>query len=183
SAQKLLLAINGLQLADVSDSSCEFVYDRFSKLHLDSAAEFTSLHPDINWNAIVRDTINRDDMTLRQYSIAVMKLNAILNDLLDDVKRVKRHTFVDVLCSDGIQVRMQLFSKQLRRRFYIQVPLKSVESYRTLRSETDFDWPAEVVYGDVDQERLKLCLMACDIDSVSPLLSIYQHLESCMESY
>ncbi|KAJ1905638.1 hypothetical protein LPJ81_001814, partial [Coemansia sp. IMI 209127] len=183
SAQKLLLAINGLQLADVSENSCEFVYDKFSKLYLDNAAEFSSLHPDINWNAVVRDTISKDDMTLRQYAIAIMKLNAILNDLLDDVKRVKRHTFVDVLCSDGIQVRMQLFSKQLRRRFYLQVPLKDVESYRALRNETDFDWPAEVVYGDVDQEKLKLCLMTCDIDSASPLLSIYRHLEACMESY
>ncbi|KAJ2386628.1 hypothetical protein GGI23_006448, partial [Coemansia sp. RSA 2559] len=183
SAQKLLLAINGLQLADVSENSCEFVYDKFSKLHLDNAAEFTSLHPDINWNAVVRDTISKEDMTLRQYAIAIMKLNAILNDLLDDVKRVKRHTFVNVLCSDGIQVRMQLFSKQLRRRFYLQVPLKDVESYRALRNETDFDWPAEVVYGDVDQEKLKLCLMTCDIDSTSPLLSIYRHLEACMESY
>ncbi|KAJ2568745.1 hypothetical protein IW140_003628 [Coemansia sp. RSA 1813] len=183
SAQKLLLAINGLQLADLSENSCEFVYDRFSKLHLDNAAEFTSLHPDINWNAIVRDTVNKDDMTLRQYSIAIMKLNATLNELLDDVKRVKRHTFVEVSCSDGIQVRMQLFSKQMRRRFYLQVPLKSVESYKALRSETDFDWPAEIVYGSVDQEKLKLCLMTCDIDDASPLLSIYQHLESCMESY
>ncbi|KAJ1729059.1 hypothetical protein LPJ72_005174, partial [Coemansia sp. Benny D160-2] len=183
SAQKLLLAINGLQLADVSESSCEFVYDKFSKLHLDDAAEFTSLHPDINWNAIVRDAINRDNLTLRQYAISIMRLNAILNDLLDDVKRVKRHTFVDVFCNDGIQVRMQLFSKELRRRFYLHVPLKSVESYKTLHSEPEFDWSTEAVYGDVDQEKLRGCLNACVIDSASPLLSIYQHLEACMESY
>ncbi|KAJ2692224.1 TP53 regulating kinase [Coemansia sp. RSA 1285] len=155
SAQKLLLAINGLQLADVSESSCEFVYDKFSKLHLDGAAEFTSLHPDINWNAIVRDAINRDNLTLRQYAISIMRLNAILNDLLDDVKRVKRHTFVDVFCNDGIQVRMQLFSKELRRRFYLHVPLKSVESYKTLHSEPEFDWSTEAVYGNVDQEKLR----------------------------
>ncbi|KAI9501266.1 hypothetical protein BX070DRAFT_228624 [Coemansia spiralis] len=133
--QKLLLAINGLQIAD-------FVYDRFAKLHLDTAAEFTSLHPDIDWNAVIRNT----------YSIA----------LLEDVKKVRRHTFVDIVYSDGIQVRMQLFSREMRRRFYLQ--------------ETDFDWTTEILYG-------RTCLRACRVDSTLPLLSIYQHLESSMESY
>ncbi|KAJ1890478.1 hypothetical protein LPJ71_007933, partial [Coemansia sp. S17] len=41
SAQNILLAINGLQLADVAEDRCDFVYDKFAKLHLDTAAEFT----------------------------------------------------------------------------------------------------------------------------------------------
>ncbi|KAJ1995982.1 hypothetical protein GGI25_000522 [Coemansia spiralis] len=183
SAQKLLLAINGLQIADVSDDSCEFVYDRFAKLHLDTAAEFTSLHPDIDWNAVIRNTVDKNQMTIRQYSIAVMKLNAILKELLEDVKKVRRHTFVDIVYSDGIQVRMQLFSREMRRRFYLQVPIASLQNYRALHKETDFDWTTEILYGRVNESKLKTCLRACRVDSTLPLLSIYQHLESSMESY
>ncbi|KAI7829994.1 hypothetical protein BX661DRAFT_96102 [Kickxella alabastrina] len=128
--QNILLAINGLQLADVAENRCEFVYDTFSKVHLDTAAEFTSLHPEIDWSAIIRDSIDSTKLNTRQYAISVMKTNSIIKELLEDVKRVKRRTFVEILYNGGIQVRMQFFSKDRRLRFYLHVPLATIDAYR-----------------------------------------------------
>ncbi|KAJ1857822.1 hypothetical protein LPJ57_007088, partial [Coemansia sp. RSA 486] len=110
--QNILLAINGLQLADVAEDQCEFVYDTFSKVRLDTAAEFTSLHPEIDWTAVVRDAVDSSSMSTRQYALAVMKTNASIKVLLEDIKRVKRMTFVDLSHSGGIQVRIEFFSRK-----------------------------------------------------------------------
>ncbi|KAJ2756365.1 hypothetical protein GGI19_000912 [Coemansia pectinata] len=183
SAQNILLAINGLQLADVAEDRCDFVYDKFAKLHLDTAAEFTSLHPDIDWAAVVKDNSSRAASSMRQDAISAMKTNAAIKELLEDVKRVKRHTFVDLSYNDGIQVRIQFFSKTHRRRFYLQISIGALANYKQLYKEARFDWATEVVYGEIDSSRFKLCLRACKIDSQTPLFSIYQHVEQLMDTY
>ncbi|KAJ2809766.1 hypothetical protein H4S07_003072 [Coemansia furcata] len=183
SAQNILLAINGLQLADVAEDRCDFVYDKFSKLHLDTAAEFTSLHPDIDWVAVVKDNSSRATLSMRQDAISAMKTNAAIKELLEDVKRVKRHTFVELSYSGGIQVRIQFFSKAHRRRFYLQISIGALANYKQLHKEARFDWATEVVYGEIDSSKFKLCLRACKIDLQTPLLSIYQHVDQSMGTY
>ncbi|KAJ2631660.1 hypothetical protein GGF44_003915 [Coemansia sp. RSA 1694] len=183
SAQNILLAINGLQLVDVAEDRCDFVYDKFAKLHLDTAAEFTSLHPDVDWVAVVKDNSGRAESSMRQAAISAMKTNAVIKELLADVKRVNRHTFVDLSYDEGMQVRMQFFSKAHRRRFYLLLSLGALSNYKQLHKEASFDWTTEVVYGDVDGSRLKKCLQACQIDLQSPLLSIYQHVDQSMGAF
>ncbi|KAJ2026361.1 hypothetical protein IWW57_003062, partial [Coemansia sp. S610] len=183
SAQNILLAINGLQLADVADDRCDFVYDKFAKLHLDTAAEFTSLHPDIDWVAVVKDNSGRAATSMRQDAISAMKTNAVIKELLEDVKRVKRHTFVELSYNDGVQVRIQFFSKAHRRRFYLQIAIGALANYKQLHREARFDWATEVVYGEIDLSRFKKCLRACKIDMQAPLLSIYQHVDQSMDTY
>ncbi|KAJ2684552.1 hypothetical protein IWW39_004839 [Coemansia spiralis] len=183
SAQNILLAINGLQLADVADDRCDFVYDKFAKLHLDTAAEFTSLHPDIDWVAAVKDNSGRAASSMRQDAISAMKTNAVIKELLEDVKRVKRHTFVELSYNDGVQVRIQFFSKAHRRRFYLQIAIGALANYKQLHREARFDWATEVVYGEIDLSRFKKCLRACKIDMQAPLLSIYQHVDQSMDTY
>ncbi|KAJ1849618.1 hypothetical protein LPJ70_000363 [Coemansia sp. RSA 2708] len=183
SAQSILLAINGLQPAEVTADACDFIYDKFSKLHFADSAEFTSLHPDIDWSAVVRSSIDSSELSMRQYTIAAMKANVALKGLLEDVRKVKQHTFVDIHYSDGIQIRVQFFSLEQRRRFHLQIPLATVDSYARLYEETEFEWPTDVVYGDVDANGLKKCLRSCRIDPVLPVLSIYQHVESSMETF
>ncbi|KAJ2160571.1 hypothetical protein GGF46_002167 [Coemansia sp. RSA 552] len=183
SAQDILLSINGLEPADVTKDSCDFVYDKFSKLHFGTSAELTSLHPDIDWSAVVRSSIDASGLSMRQYTIAVMKANAILKGLLEDVRQVKLRTFVDLVYDSGIRIRVRFFSKALRRRFDLQIPLATIDSYARLHKETEFEWPADVLYGDVDEERLKECLQSCSIDPSSPVLSIYQHIDSSMEAF
>ncbi|KAJ1735121.1 hypothetical protein LPJ61_000715 [Coemansia biformis] len=183
SAQEVLLAINGLQPVDVGADCCDFIYDGFSRLHFGDSAEFTSLHPDIDWAAAIRGAIGSSDLSMRQYTIAAMKANAVLKGLLEDVRRVKRHTFVELLYSDGIYVRLQFFSRAHRQRFHLQIPLASVESYTRLHLETEFDWATDVLYGDVDAVRLRECLRACRIDPSLPVLSIYEHVESSMGAF
>ncbi|KAJ2476370.1 hypothetical protein EV174_004955 [Coemansia sp. RSA 2320] len=183
SAQNILLAINGLQLADVSEDRCDFVYDKFAKLHLDTAAEFASLHPHIDWVSVIRDSTNQADPSMRKCAISAMKTNAAIKELLEDVKRVKRHTFIDLSYNDGIQVRIQFFSKEHRRRFHLQLSLGTIGDYRQLFKEVKFDWATDVVYGDLDSSRLESCLQACQIDSQHPLLSIYQHIDRSMDAF
>ncbi|KAJ2124066.1 hypothetical protein IW147_002002 [Coemansia sp. RSA 720] len=183
SAQSILLAINGLQPAGATAETCDFIYDKFTKLHFGESAEFTSLHPEIDWSAVIRSSIDAEDLTMRQYTIAVMKANVVLKDLLEDVRKVKLHTFVEIQYNDGIQVRMQFFSRKQRRRFHLQIPLSTVESYARLHEETSFEWPADVVYGDLDIGKLKRCLRSCHISSSAPVLSIYQHVDSSMEAF
>ncbi|KAJ2490678.1 hypothetical protein IWW37_002965 [Coemansia sp. RSA 2050] len=183
SAQNILLAINGLQLADVAEDRCDFVYDKFAKLHLDTAAKFTSLHPDIDWVAVVRDNSGSAASSMRQDAILAMKTNAAIKELLEDVKRVKRHTFVDLSYSDGVQVRIQFFSKAHRRRFYLQIAIGALANYKQLHKEARFDWATEVVYGEIDFPKFKKCLRACKIDLQTPLLSIYQHVDQSMDTY
>ncbi|KAJ2382570.1 hypothetical protein H4S02_005688 [Coemansia sp. RSA 2611] len=183
SAQNILLAINGLQLADVADDRCDFVYDKFAKLHLDTAAEFTSLHPDIDWVAVVKDNSGRAATSMRQDAISAMKTNAVIKELLEDVKRVKRHTFVELSYNDGVQVHIQFFSKAHRRRFYLQIAIGALANYKQLHREARFDWATEVVYGEIDLSRFKKCLRACKIDMQAPLLSIYQHVDQSMDTY
>ncbi|KAJ2726121.1 hypothetical protein GGI07_000760 [Coemansia sp. Benny D115] len=178
--QNILLAINGLQVSEVSEEGCEFVYDTFAKLHLDTAAEFTSLHPEIDWTAVIRDNIDASSMSTRQYSLAVMKANATLKELLEDVRRVKRMTFADLSYNGGIQVRMQLFSEKLRLRFYLNISLDSIEAYRRVQQPKDFAWSTEVVYGDVDSKKLSDCVNTAPIDPKKPLLSIYNHVEKSL---
>ncbi|KAJ2745859.1 hypothetical protein GGI20_001805 [Coemansia sp. BCRC 34301] len=183
SAQNILLAINGLQLVDAAEDRCDFAYDKFTKLHLDTTAEFTSLHPDIDWVAVVKDNSGRADSSMRQDAISAMKTNVVIKELLEDVKQVKRHTFVDLSYNDGVQVRMQFFSKAHRRRFYLQISLGVLSNYRQLHKEARFDWTTEVVYGDVDSSRLGKCLRACRVNVQSPLLSIYQHVNQSMDAF
>ncbi|KAJ2769757.1 hypothetical protein IWQ57_002968 [Coemansia nantahalensis] len=183
SAQQVLLAVNGLQPADMATDCCDFIYDGFSRLHFGGSAEFTSLHPDVDWAAAIRSAIGAPDQTMRQYTIAAMKANAVLKGMLEDVRRVKRHTFVELGCSDGIQVRVQFFSRAHRRRFHLHIPLATVESYSQLHLETEFDWATEVLYGDVDTARLRACLRACRISPSHPVLSIYEHVESSMAAF
>ncbi|KAJ2710275.1 hypothetical protein H4R19_003828 [Coemansia spiralis] len=180
SAQQVLLAVNGLQPVDVAADSCDFIYDGFSRLHFDDAVGFTSLHPDVDWAAAIRSTVSAPDLTMRQYTVAAMKANAVLKGLLEDVGRVRRRTFVELGYCDGIQVRMQFFSRAHRRRFHLQIPLATVESYSQLHLETEFDWAAEVLYGDIDAARLRECLRACRISPSQPLLSIFEHIDSAM---
>ncbi|KAJ1777102.1 hypothetical protein LPJ54_002630, partial [Coemansia sp. RSA 1824] len=183
SAQSILLAINGLQPAGATAETCDFIYDKFTKLHFGESAEFTSLHPEIDWSAVIRSSIDAEDLTMRQYTIAVMKANVVLKDLLEDVRKVKLHTFVEIQYNEGIQVRMQFFSRKQRRRFHLQIPLSTVESYARLHEETRFEWPADVVYGDLDLGKLKRCLRSCHISSSAPVFSIYQHVDSSMEAF
>ncbi|KAJ2825638.1 hypothetical protein IWW50_002758, partial [Coemansia erecta] len=185
SAQGILLAINGLSPSEASEEACSFVYDRFAKLHVvGDAAEFTSLHPDIDWSAIIRASIPEpDSLTMRQYTLAVMQANVVLKGLLEDVRRVKQHTFVEIQQTEGIQIRMQFFSRKMRRRFHLLIPLASVESYARLHEETEFEWPADVVYGAVDLKELKRCLATCNINPSAPVLSIYQHVDASMEAF
>ncbi|KAJ1868055.1 hypothetical protein LPJ78_000552 [Coemansia sp. RSA 989] len=182
SAQSILLAINGLQPAEVSESSCDFIYDKFSKLHFDDTADFMSLHPDIDWSAVVKSSIDAD-APMRQYAIAIMKANVALKSLLEDVRTVNRHTFVELEYNDGIHIRMQFFSRKQRRRFYLQIPLSTIDSYAHLHEETRFEWPTDIVYGDLDLEKFKKCLRACKISPASPVLSIYHHIESSMNEF
>ncbi|KAJ2803739.1 hypothetical protein H4R20_002773, partial [Coemansia guatemalensis] len=183
SAQSLLLAINGLEPSEVSQDSCDFVYDRFAKLHVGDTAEFASMHPDIDWSAVIARSVGSAERTTRQYTIAVMRANALLKGLLEDVRRVKRHTFVKLQCNDEFQIRVLFFSKKHRRRFQLQIPLDTVECYARLHRETAFDWHTEIVYGALDADRFKACLQACRIDSASPILSIYQHINASMEAF
>ncbi|KAJ2784164.1 hypothetical protein H4R18_001291 [Coemansia javaensis] len=180
SALDVLLALNGLQPADVTADSCDFIYDGFSRLHFGDTVEFTSLHPDIDWAAAIQGAIGTGDLTRRQYTIAAMKANVVLKGLLEDIRKVRQRTFVELLCTDGIQVRIQFFSKERRRRFHLQIPLATAVSYARLHTERQFDWPTEVVYGNVDEAGLKKCLRACRISPLQPMLSIYEHVDSSM---
>ncbi|KAJ2844362.1 hypothetical protein J3B02_004984 [Coemansia erecta] len=181
SMQNILLAINGLQLADVAEDQCEFIYDTFSKVHLDTAAEFTSLHPDIDWAAVVRDAVDSSSLSTRQYAVAVMKTNAAIKLLLEDIKRVKRMTFVDLSHSAGIQVRIEFFSRKRGLRFYLNFLLETIDSYRRMHRETAvFDWSLEAVYGNVDNDRIQECLDSASISPEMPFLSIYNHVDSLL---
>ncbi|KAJ2783240.1 hypothetical protein GGI15_002653 [Coemansia interrupta] len=181
--QNILLAINGLQLTDAAEDHCEFVYDTFSKIHLDSAAEFTSLHPDIDWSAVIRDSINSSNMSTRQYAISVMKTNAVIKKLLEDVKHVKQMTFVDLQHSGGIQVRIQFFSREHRQRFYLNIAFDSIDAYRQIHQKPGLEWSTEVVYGSIDMARLEKCVTEARISSEMPLLSIYNHIESQLGAF
>ncbi|KAJ2077261.1 hypothetical protein H4R24_005235 [Coemansia sp. RSA 988] len=183
SAQSLLLAINGLEPAEVAQDSCDFVYDHFAKLHVGDTAEFASMHPDIDWSAVIARSVGSAERTTRQYTIAVMRANALLKSLLEDVRKVKSHTFVNLQCSDEFQIRVLFFSKKHRRRFQLQIPLDTVECHARLHRETAFDWQTDIVYGALDADRFKACLRACRIDSASPILSIYQHIDASMEAF
>ncbi|KAJ1826105.1 hypothetical protein LPJ56_002352 [Coemansia sp. RSA 2599] len=178
--QNILLAINGLQLADVAEDQCEFVYDTYSKVHLDSAAEFTSLHPDIDWAAVVRDAVDSSSLSTRQYAVAVMKTNAAIKALLEDIKRVKRMTFVDLSHSGGIQVRIEFFSRKRGLRFYLNFLLETIDSYRRMHREPAYDWSTEVVYGSIDNDRLGECLDSASISSEMPFLSIFNHVDGLL---
>ncbi|KAJ2505674.1 hypothetical protein IWW47_001945, partial [Coemansia sp. RSA 2052] len=129
------------------------------------------------------DNSGRAESSMRQAAISAMKTNAVIKELLADVKRVNRHTFVDLSYDEGMQVRMQFFSKAHRRRFYLLLSLGALSNYKQLHKEASFDWTTEVVYGDVDGSRLKKCLQACQIDLQSPLLSIYQHVDQSMGAF
>ncbi|KAJ2392491.1 serine/threonine-protein kinase bud32, partial [Coemansia sp. RSA 2603] len=156
--QNILLAINGLQLTDAAEDHCEFVYDTFSKIHLDSAAEFTSLHPDIDWSAVIRDSIDSSNMSTRQYTISVMKTNAVIKKLLEDIKHVKQMTFVDLQHNGGIQVRIQFFSREHRQRFYLNIVFNNIDAYRQIHQKPRLEWTTEVVYGNIDMTRLNKCV-------------------------
>ncbi|KAJ2616568.1 hypothetical protein H4S08_000725 [Coemansia sp. RSA 1365] len=183
SAQNLLLAINGLEPAEVGQDSCDFVYDRFIKLHVGDTAEFASMHPEIDWSGVIARSVSSVERTTRQYTIAVMRANVLLKGLLEDVRRVKRHTFVNVQCNDEFQIHVLFFSKKHRRRFRLQIPLETVECYARLHQETAFDWHTEIAYGAMDADRFKACLRTCRIDPTTPILSIYQHIDASMETF
>ncbi|ORX73196.1 hypothetical protein DL89DRAFT_89682 [Linderina pennispora] len=137
-SQSVLLAINGLHLSDVSEDRCEFVYDKFAKLNVDATAEFSSLHPDIDWNAVVKDAVGGKEMASRHYVIKAMKANAVIKRLLADVKAIRRQTLVELQYSEGIQVRVLFFSRAHRRRFYLQIPLPKLDDYVHLYEESRF---------------------------------------------
>ncbi|KAJ1940872.1 hypothetical protein FBU59_003678 [Linderina macrospora] len=180
----VLLAINGLHLSDVSEDRCELVYDKFAKLAVDTTAEFSSLHPDIDWNAVVRDNVDVKDMTSRHYVIRVMKANAVIKRLLADVKAVRRQMPVELTYVEGaVVVRMLFFSREHRRRFHLQISLPRLDDYVHLYEESKFDWPLEIAYGDVDSAKFKRCLKACRINPQTPLLSMYEHVERSMADF